>query len=58
MNPSKPPQLLAQLKAKSPQWRINCGWTTAVQLDRIKKTGSGQKRCCSKTHSSRSAKIS
>ena len=31
-------------------------WTTAVPLDRIRKTGCGRKRC-SRTHSSRSAKI-
>ena len=56
MNPSRPPQPLAQRIAKSPQSRIDCGSTTAVRLDRIGKTGPGQKRC-SKTHWSRSAKV-
>jgi hypothetical protein len=56
VNPREPPQPSAQLKAKSPPLHINCGKTTAVPLVRIKKIGSGQKRC-SKTDSSRSEKI-
>ena len=56
MNRRKPPRPSAQLKAKSPHLLINCGKTTAVPLDQIKKTGSLQKHC-SRMHLSRSAKI-